>query len=407
MPEIGEQWEIYYICRDYLGSITHITDEAGSLTQELSYTAWGRLRNPDTHEAYAPGSEPALFLGRGFTGHEHLSLFGLINMNARLYDPALGRFLSPDPYVQMPDFTQNFNRYSYALNNPLKYTDPTGEKWWHWLLGDVLTGGGLVGTLAAFGTTTYATVFPMTNTSYELQKYISPIAFKPSFGFGSLQSGVGFDFSVGMLKGAHGYRFHYGGTYYWSSYGGFSGWESRQGGEWELLPLVNYSAKKFSNPGQTIGKISIGDPFTSIEYENDYMFLDKKYNPLGYLPFIPRADGGDRFRSAAVQMNHGLFSINLNMFTGDPGLTKKMRDTDPIDGWETYTSGTADEPKYRVGALSFGFGPLRIGRNSEAIRNTFQNNLIHKNIGSPLFRVLDIASSWYWYFGFGSGNTLW
>jgi len=46
---------------------------------------------------------------------------------ARLYDPALGRFLSPDPYVQMPDFSQNFNRYSYCLNNPLVYTDPDGE----------------------------------------------------------------------------------------------------------------------------------------------------------------------------------------------------------------------------------------------------------------------------------------
>jgi hypothetical protein len=48
-------------------------------------------------------------------------------MNARLYYPALGRFISLDPYVQMPDFTQNFNRYSYCLNNPLKYTDPSGE----------------------------------------------------------------------------------------------------------------------------------------------------------------------------------------------------------------------------------------------------------------------------------------
>jgi hypothetical protein len=51
-------------------------------------------------------------------------------MNARLYDPAVGRFLSPDPYVQSPDFTQNFNRYSYVLNNPLKYTDPDGEIVW-------------------------------------------------------------------------------------------------------------------------------------------------------------------------------------------------------------------------------------------------------------------------------------
>jgi hypothetical protein len=48
-------------------------------------------------------------------------------MNGRLYDPLLGRMLSTDNNVQLPDFTQNFNRYSYALNNPLVYTDPDGE----------------------------------------------------------------------------------------------------------------------------------------------------------------------------------------------------------------------------------------------------------------------------------------
>lgn len=48
-------------------------------------------------------------------------------MNGRMYDPKLGRFLSPDPYVQSPTNPQNFNRYSYCLNNPLKYTDPSGE----------------------------------------------------------------------------------------------------------------------------------------------------------------------------------------------------------------------------------------------------------------------------------------
>ena len=47
-------------------------------------------------------------------------------MNARLYDPALGRFLNTDPEVQLPDNTQSYNRYSYCLNNPLRYADPTG-----------------------------------------------------------------------------------------------------------------------------------------------------------------------------------------------------------------------------------------------------------------------------------------
>ena len=58
-----------------------------------------------------------------------------VEANARLYDPVLGRFLSPDPYVQAPDNTQNYNRYSYALNNPLAYTDPDGEFFWTILTG--------------------------------------------------------------------------------------------------------------------------------------------------------------------------------------------------------------------------------------------------------------------------------
>ena len=129
----------YYILRDYLGNITHIINEDGILRQELSYDAWGRLRNPDTHQLYAVGKEPKLLLDRGYTGHEYLPWFGLINMNARLYDPVLGRFLSPDPYVQMPDFTQNFNRYSYCLNNPLKYVDKDGE-FFHLIIGAIVGG---------------------------------------------------------------------------------------------------------------------------------------------------------------------------------------------------------------------------------------------------------------------------
>ena len=95
--------------------------------QELSYDAWGRLRNPSTFALYTPTNEPDLYLGRGYCGHEHLTGLGLINMNARLYDPLLGRFLSPDPYVQAPEHSQSFNRYSYCMNNPLKYNDRSGE----------------------------------------------------------------------------------------------------------------------------------------------------------------------------------------------------------------------------------------------------------------------------------------
>ena len=58
---------------------------------------------------------------------KHLDDFGLINMTGRVYDPALGRFLSPDNPMQNPYNLQNYNRYSYCVNNPLIYTDPSGE----------------------------------------------------------------------------------------------------------------------------------------------------------------------------------------------------------------------------------------------------------------------------------------
>ncbi len=123
----GGAWQVFYINSDYLGSVTRIVNSAGTVLAEYSYDAWGRLRNPVTHAIYGDGQQPELFLGRGYTGHEHLNWFGLINMNARLYDPVHGRFLAPDPYVQAPDFTQSFNRYGYAWGNPLIYTDPDGE----------------------------------------------------------------------------------------------------------------------------------------------------------------------------------------------------------------------------------------------------------------------------------------
>jgi len=117
--------DIYYILKDHLGSINCITDKSGYLLEELSFDPWGRRRNSTT---WTYDNTPTKYIfDRGFTGHEHLDLFGLINMNGRAFDPIVGRFLSTDAFVQSPDFTQNFNRYSYCVNNPLKYTDPSGD----------------------------------------------------------------------------------------------------------------------------------------------------------------------------------------------------------------------------------------------------------------------------------------
>ena len=92
-----------------------------------SFDAWGNRRNTSDWTAAETNTVTNNHLfSRGFTGHEHLDAFGLINMNGRCYDPLLGRILSPDPELQDPANVQNYNRYSYCLNNPLKYTDPSG-----------------------------------------------------------------------------------------------------------------------------------------------------------------------------------------------------------------------------------------------------------------------------------------
>lgn len=119
--------KIHYILKDNLGSWTTIADEEGSVEQQLSYDAWGNLRNPSTWSGNFSGIP---MFDRGFTGHEHLTAFGLINMNGRMYDQVMSSFLSVDQYVQSPENAQGFNRYAYCLYNPLRYIDPSG-----WLAG--------------------------------------------------------------------------------------------------------------------------------------------------------------------------------------------------------------------------------------------------------------------------------
>ena len=127
--------ETKYYHADHLGSVTAVSDEVGHVrdanwagaanAEVLGYDPWGSRRNPDGHPADAasftlnPGN-------REFSGHETIPGVGLVNMNGRVYDPGLGRFLSPDPSVQFVGDLQSYNRYSYALNNPLRYRDPTG-----------------------------------------------------------------------------------------------------------------------------------------------------------------------------------------------------------------------------------------------------------------------------------------
>ena len=120
---------LLFIHHDQLGSINAYSDVNGILVQELSYDAWGRRRNPETWAYYTDIIDAGAWDSHGFTGHEHIDLFEVVNMDGRMYDPVIGRFLSPDPIIQSPDFSQSLNRYAYCLNNPLSLVDPSGYSW--------------------------------------------------------------------------------------------------------------------------------------------------------------------------------------------------------------------------------------------------------------------------------------
>ena len=113
---------------DYQGSLLALTDINGVVKEKYAYDPWGNRRNPALWKD--ADTRTKFIIDRGYTLHEHLDALGLINMNGRVYDPLLGMFLSPDPYVQAPGNWLNYNRYGYCLNNPLIYTDPDGELWW-------------------------------------------------------------------------------------------------------------------------------------------------------------------------------------------------------------------------------------------------------------------------------------
>lgn len=119
---------LLFLYTDYQNNLLAITDENGNVLERHSFDPWGNRRNPEDWSQ--KDSRHVWSLNRGYTMHEHLDEFGIINMNGRVYDPLTACFFSPDPFVQAPDKWLNYNRYAYGLNNPLSYIDPSGEIVW-------------------------------------------------------------------------------------------------------------------------------------------------------------------------------------------------------------------------------------------------------------------------------------
>ena len=182
---------------DNLERLLSVVDENGTKVFDASYDAWGKQ----------VVTLNTIGLHRGYTGHEMLSEFDIINMNqrslsrsgesnGRLYDPVLGRFFSPDNYVQMPDNSQSFNRYSYCLNNPLKYMDPSGNLF------------GIDDAIIAFAAFNMAS--SMMQAAFEGKSVwkagaLSLLSSGASYGIGELFKGTAATFGNELLRaGAHG-----------------------------------------------------------------------------------------------------------------------------------------------------------------------------------------------------------
>ncbi|MDO6581317.1 RHS repeat-associated core domain-containing protein [Photobacterium sp. 2_MG-2023] len=118
--------QLRYFHNDALGSADLITDIWGNVVDRRNFDAWGKERDFvwETDKSFV---QQALMTNRGYTGHEQVDEVDLIHMNGRMYDATLGRFVSADTFIQAPSNSQSFNRYSYVLNNPMKYNDPSGH----------------------------------------------------------------------------------------------------------------------------------------------------------------------------------------------------------------------------------------------------------------------------------------
>jgi RHS repeat-associated protein len=120
---------VFYLHRDYQSTILAVSNSLGVVIEKRHFDPWGSLIKLEQNgvAVVAPYTGVTLFTDRGYTGHEHLLKIGLINMNARLYDPKLHRFLQADSEPQNAADAQNYNRYNYCGGNPLKFTDPSGN----------------------------------------------------------------------------------------------------------------------------------------------------------------------------------------------------------------------------------------------------------------------------------------
>jgi RHS repeat-associated protein len=121
--------DTFYFTHDHLGSIDSVTNQSAAMQVRLSFDVLGKRRNEAGWSGAVPSADWTAIAStsrRGYTEHEVMDNLTLTHMNGRVYDQTIGRFVSGDPFVQAPYYSQSLNRYAYVWNNPLTLIDPSG-----------------------------------------------------------------------------------------------------------------------------------------------------------------------------------------------------------------------------------------------------------------------------------------
>lgn len=114
----GASSTLNYLITDHLGSANVTTNADGTLASEIRYAPFGETR-------FTNGSTPTDYR---YTGQLQQAEVGLYFYNARWYEPVLGRFIQADTIVPNASNPKEYDRFSYALNNPIKFIDPSGHQ---------------------------------------------------------------------------------------------------------------------------------------------------------------------------------------------------------------------------------------------------------------------------------------
>ena len=428
--DTGQIRKIQHIYRDDQGSITELMDMQGNITY-FYYDPWGRPANANG-TPYPNGYRTGKMFIRGYLSQEYYEEFGLINLNARLYNPHIGRFYTPDPVLYTDGDVFGFNPFIYGKNNPCRYVDSNGRfpvaiipmAFFSGMVGNYLYQGLVNNNWGAeawassicFGFSTavnisaanifkpmslfeyYATGFAkslLDNIGLNWSIDIGPVnlSFDPFMALTysactlnplrGIQFGAGID--VSLNEGDWTFSVGYGSNFY----AGFSYDDGKTG--------FSYYMNAFSKKGkQRTGKIGFHTGDFSVQWENDY---------FGF-------SGGDKYRSNAIEFGIGDYFIGTNLYSIDDSGVKKNLNVSQI--WPYNSDGSYKDGE-RVSSPAYigkyiGNKKLSVGWNHPLVGDFIQNGfhyMVHSFMRAPYHGSHPSnVSSPYFQLGYNKKSTL-